>query len=387
MRFRFGIDILIQERINLIAGRRIGLITNASGVTCDLTANLDALRKAPGVQMAALFSPEHGLYGAEADGAAVASSTDGATGLPIYSLYGDVRRPTPEQLDGLDVLVFDIQCVGARFYTYITTLLYAMQAAAEHELPFIVCDRPNPIGGEIVEGPILEPGFESFVGPGPLPIRYGLTPGELARLYNAEWGVGCDLTVVPCTGWGRWMFFEDLHIPWVPPSPAMPWPETASVYPGMCLVEGTSLSEGRGTALPFHLAGAPGIDGGRLADALNEQELDGVRFCPVIFEPCSGKWAGQRCGGIQVHVTHRRNLRPVSVGLHVLAAVRRLFPELFEYHPSSRDADHLTIDLLAGTAGVRQALDQGASVPDLVSGWSEALDRFVATTRPYRLYS
>ncbi len=256
-----GIEVLVGEQMELIHGRRIGLISNASGVTHSLIHDVDALRQAPGVHLVALFGPEHGFATAAADAAAVASGADVRTGLPVYSLYGAVRKPTAEMLAGIDTLVFDIQSVGVRFYTYITTLFYAMQAAAEHGMRFIVCDRPNPIGGVIIEGPVLEPGFESFVGPGPLPVRYALTIGELARLYNEVWGVGCALTVVPCAGWQRSMWFDDTGLPWVPTSPGIPKLDTAIVYPGTCFIEGTNLSEGRGTTLPFELVGAPWVDG------------------------------------------------------------------------------------------------------------------------------
>ncbi len=381
-----GIDVLLRERLDLIADRRVGLISNASGVTHNLSSDVDALRRAPNVQLAALFGPEHGFDTLAADATPVESSVDPRTGLPVYSLYGDARKPATETLAGLDVLVFDIQSVGVRFYTYVTTLLYAMQAAAGQGLAFVVCDRPNPIGGEIVEGPVLERGLESFVGPGPLPIRYGMTVGELARLYNEAWGVGCDLTVVPCAGWRRAMCFDDTGLPWVPPSPAMPWPSTALVYPGTCLIEGTNLSEGRGTALPFHHIGAPWIDGWEVARALNRLDLPGVRFRPVSFQPAADKWAGQRCGGVQLHVTDRRAFRPVTAGLHVVATVRSLYPGKFAWREGIENLDHVTIDLLTGTGKVRRALESGVSVVDLVASWADGLDQFVRASRAYLLY-
>ncbi len=386
MTVRFGIDVLLDERLDLIAGRRVGLISNASGVTCNLTSDAQALRSVPGVQLVALFGPEHGYHTAAADGAPVGSVVDVHTGLPVYSLYGETRRPTPAMLAELDALIFDIQSVGVRFYTFITTLLYAMQAAAEQEISFIVCDRPNPVGGKILEGPILEPGFESFIGPGPLPIRYALTVGELALLYNTAWEIGCDLTVVPSAGWRRNMWFDDTRLPWIPPSPAMPWPDTAIVYPGTCLVEGTNLSEGRGTALPFHLVGAPWIDEQRVTDTLNQLDLPGVRFRSVIFEPATGKWAGQRCSGVQLHITDRNAFRPVSVGLHLLATVQALYPEHFVYLESGEADERFFIDLLTGTPRVRQALNDGVSAADLTASWTDELDRFAQTSRLYHLY-
>jgi uncharacterized protein YbbC (DUF1343 family) len=289
-------------------------------------------------------------------------------------------------LEGLDLLVFNIQTVGVRFYTYITTLLYTMQAAAESGIAYIVCDRPNPIGGQIIEGPVLESGYESFVGPGPLPIRHGLTIGELAKLYNEAWGVGCDLTVVPCSGWRREVWFDDTGLPWVPPSPAMPWLETAIVYPGTCLVEGTNLSEGRGTALPFHLVGAPWVDGARLADALNEQELPGVRFRPTVFQPSADKWAGQRCGGVQLHVTDRRTFRPVTAGLHVLAAARGLYPDALSFRGSGEDSRRPHLDLLAGGSSVRSGLEAGLGVAEITSTWGMGLDAFAERRKACLLY-
>jgi uncharacterized protein YbbC (DUF1343 family) len=382
-----GIDVLLSQRLDLIAGRRIGLISNASGVTRDLVSDAEALQRTPDVRLAALFGPEHGFHTSAADGVAVGSAMDSRARLPVHSLFGEVRKPTAAMLDGLDALVFDLQGVGVRFYTYITTLLYTMQASAEHGVGVIVCDRPNPIGGETIEGPLLEPGFESFVGPGPLPIRHGMTMGELARLYNDAWGVGCDLTVVPCAGWQRGMWFDDTGLPWVPASPNMPWPATAVVYPGTCLIEGTNMSEGRGTPLPFHVLGSPWVDGWRLAEALNQLDLYGVHFRPVIFRPSASKWAGEDCGGVQVHVTDRRAFRPVTAGLHLLATTQSLYPEQFAWRVGSGEGRRPYIDLLAGTDKVRRSLDDGASVAELIASWSEELGRFARTSRSYRLYS
>jgi uncharacterized protein YbbC (DUF1343 family) len=380
MAVQFGVDLLIDQHLDLIQGRLAGLISNASGITSDLTSNVRALLCEPGVQLIALFGPEHGFNATAADGAIVDSGVDPHTALPVFSLYGLERKPTAEMLDGLQLLIFDIQTVGVRFYTYVTTLLYTLQAAAAHGIPVVVCDRPNPIGGTIVEGPLLAPGYESFVGAGPLPIRHGLTIGELARFFNEVWHVGCELTVVPCRGWRRAMWYRDTSLPWVPPSPAMPWPETAAVYPGTCLVEGTNLSEGRGTALPFHVVGAPWVDGRQLAGELNRLALPGVRFCETMFRPFADKWAGQLCGGVQLHITDRETFRPVTAGLCLISATKRLYPEAFTYTKSQRDPDVFYIDLLAGCAEVRQALDDGVPVPELVAGWQAELIGFREST-------
>jgi uncharacterized protein YbbC (DUF1343 family) len=374
-----GIDVLIQQRLDLIAGRRAALVSNASAVTRDLTGTLDALRRAPNVQLVALFGPEHGFYTAAADGASVESTMDSRTGLPVYSLYGDLHKPTADMLAGLDILIFDMQCVGVRFYTYITTLLYTMQAAAEHGLPLIVCDRPNPIGGEVMEGTLLTPGFESFVGPGPLPVRHAMTIGELAQLYNTAWGVGCDLAVVACAGWQRAMWFDETGLPWVPTSPGMPALTTATVYPGTCLIEGTNLSEGRGTTLPFEQVGAPYIDGWTLAEALNSLGLPGVKFRPVRFEPTDSKWAGQVCGGVQLHVLDRAAFRPVTVGLHLIATLKGLYPDQFAWR-----LPHF--DRLMGTDQVRRQLDAGTPVQDIVAGWLPDLETFAPQRQKVLLY-
>jgi len=369
-----GIEQLIDRHMNLVRGRRVGLLTNASAVLSDLTGTQTALQSA-GVRIVALFSPEHGLYGVEADGAAVAPGC-GPGGLPIHSLYGPTRRPTPEMLADLDVLLFDIQDVGARFYTYIWTMSLALESAAEAGLPFIVLDRPNPIGGEVIEGPMLEPAFASFLGRYPLPIRHGLTMGEIARWLDSTLNLGADLTVIPMQGWRREMFFDDTGLPWAPPSPAMPWPATALVYPGACLIEGTNLSEGRGTALPFHLVGAPWIDDHKMAETLNRLDLDGIRFRPATFCPTAHKWSGQRCGGVQLHVTDRITFRPVTVGLHLLATVQTLYPDKFTWRDQSEEGARPHIDLLAGTDKVRLALDRGVSVSDIVASWADELLQF-----------
>jgi uncharacterized protein YbbC (DUF1343 family) len=385
MPVRFGVDLLIDEQLDLIQGRPAGLISNASGITSDFTKDVHALLCEPGVQLIALLAPEHGFNAAAADGTPVDSGVDSHTSLPIFSLYGAERKPTSEILTGLEVLIFDIQTVGVRFYTYVTTLLYAMQAAAENGIALLVCDRPNPIGGTIIEGPLLAPGFESFIGAGPLPIRHGLTIGELARLFNEAWHVGCELTVVPCRGWRRSMWYQDTGLPWVPPSPAMPWPETAIVYPGTCLVEGTNLSEGRGTALPFHVVGAPWIDGLELAENLNHLALPGVRFHATAFRPSADKWAGQLCAGVQLHVTDRAAFRPVTAGLCVIDAVKRMYPDAFAYTKSQREPDVFHIDLLVGSAQVRQALDKGVPVPDLAAAWQAQLAVF-GESKGFHLY-
>lgn len=372
---KLGIDILLTERQTLINGRSLALICNAASVTGDLVHTAVALPQLPGVKLMALLAPEHGLYGAVADGQTFGDAVDLATGLPVYSLYGaDGKRPSPSHLAGLDALVFDIPAVGVRFYTYITTLLYVMQAAAAQNLPLIVCDRPNPIGGEIIEGPVLQPGYESFVGPAPIPVRHGLTMGELAQFYGAHFNLDIDLTVVPCVGWQRRMWYDETGLLWVPPSPAMPRGETAVLYPGMCLLEGTNLSEGRGTAQPFELVGAPWLDGYALAGTLNALLLPGVKFRPVQFRPTSSKWLGESCFGVQLHVVQREVFRPVTAVLHLIATLKTQHPTQFQWR-----APHF--DRLIGTDQVRLALENSHPIPDIIASWINDQQTYLALAR------
>jgi uncharacterized protein YbbC (DUF1343 family) len=380
-----GLESLLASGLDRLKGRRAGLVTHPAAVRPDLTHALDALLAA-GVKLVALWGPEHGLDAAAADGAAVEDSLDPRTGLPVYSLYGPVKEPTPAMLEGVDVLVFDMQDVGARFYTFISTLFYVLRGAARAGVPAVVLDRPNPINGVAVSGPPLEPGFESFVGIARLPIRHGLTTGELARCFNQHMDPPAELTVIPMAGWRRPMWFDQTGLPWVPLSPGMPHLSTAIVYPGTCLLEGTNLSEGRGTALPFEIAGAPWLDGYALARDLNALELPGVRFRPVHFEPGHGKHAGRACGGVQVHITGRDAFEPVTAGLHLVAACRSQAPDAFAFLDSSWEGGKPHFDLLAGSDRLRQGLAAGEPVADLVRDWPEDLARFDAMRRECLLY-
>ncbi|MGQ9768886.1 MAG: exo-beta-N-acetylmuramidase NamZ family protein, partial [Anaerolineae bacterium] len=283
MKVRTGLEVLCDRR-DPLAGGRSGLITHPAAVLPDLTSSVDALLEA-GVRLTALFGMEHGFASSAADGVAVGHGRDARTGLPVFSLYGATREPTAEMLAGVDVLLFDVQDVGVRFYTFISTLYYILRSARQHGVSVIVLDRPNPLNGLAIEGPSVAPGYGSFVGIAPIPIRHGMTIGELARYLNAEHHLGAELTVVEMQGWRRAMWFDETGLPWVPTSPAMPHLSTAIVYPGTCFIEGTNLSEGRGTALPFEVVGAPWLDGHALAHALNQLALPGVRFRPTQFEP------------------------------------------------------------------------------------------------------
>ena len=378
MTVTLGNEVLFERRRDLVAGKRVGLITNPSGITTDLRSTADLLHEAEDVRLVALFGPEHGIRGNVADGAAVSSSVDEATGVPMYSLYGPVKKPTEEMLRGLDVVLFDIQDVGVRFYTYIYTMAYAMEACGDAGIPFVVLDRPNPLGGNAVEGNLLDMRFRSFVGNYPIPLRYGMTVGELARLLNEEHALGADLTVVPLVGWTRDMLFDDTGLPWVPPSPNMPSFATAIVYPGTCLFEGTSISEGRGTTSPFQQIGAPYLDGPRLVDILDERRLPGVLFRPLFFTPRFSKYEGELCGGVYVHVLDADVFEPVRAGLEMVAALRTLYPDDFEWRPH--------FDLLAGTDAVRLAVEEGVFVDEILEGWAAEREVFEGIRGKYMVY-
>jgi len=381
---RPGLDRILNERRELITGRRVGLVTSASAVTSDVTPAVDALRAV--CTLVALFGPEHGITAHATDGARVSSQVDARTGLPAYSLYGETKKPAARMLEGIDALIFDIQDVGARFYTYIWTMSYVLEAAAEREVPMIILDRPNPIGGQILEGPAVETGYASFVGRYLLPVRHGLTMGALARLFNSERALGADLTVVEVEGWRRSMWFDETGLPWVPPSPAMPKLETATVYPGMCLLEGTNVSAGRGTMTPFECLGAPWIDGYHLASALNDLSLPGVRFRPAFFTPSASKYAGETCQGVYVHVMDREAFRPLRTGLYIVFTIRTLWPDDFTWLKTSWEGHPPHFDLLIGNGWVREQIDAGQAVNEIIARWQEDLNRFDALRRSYFLY-
>jgi uncharacterized protein YbbC (DUF1343 family) len=361
---------LDPELTTILRQGRLGLLTHHAAIDRHLTPAVEALPSA-GARLAALFGPEHGVRGAAAAGEHVASGLDARTGLPIHSLYGANRRPSPEMLGGLDALLVDLQDVGARFYTYAATLSLVMQAAAEVGLPVVILDRANPAGGRVVEGPVLEPAYASFVGPHPAPIRHGMTMGELARLFHQAYGVGAAPHVVPLAGWERDLW--PASRPWAPPSPNVPTPETALLYPGTGLLEGTNLSEGRGTTKPFEWVGAPWIDPEAWRDRLEALELPGVRFRPVTFVPALSKHAGLPCGGVQVHLIDRDGVRAVAVGAALLWTARHLWPAEFRW--LERDGGW-KIDLLAGTDRLRREIENAVPLDTLLRGWEEALERF-----------
>ncbi|MFN8625426.1 MAG: DUF1343 domain-containing protein [Candidatus Binatia bacterium] len=368
---RTGLERLLDDPRRWLAGARVGLVANPTTVDRDLVHAVDRLHRHPDIDLRLLFGPEHGIRGAVQDMVGVGDGRDPVSGVPEVSLYGqtfDSLSPTAAQLLQIDVLVFDVQDIGARYYTYAATMALCMRAARPARVKVLVLDRPNPIGGEQIEGGGLEPGLENFCGLYPIPQRHGLTVGELARLYNRSFGIGCELDVVPCEGWRRSQYYDECDLAWVMPSPNIPTIDTAIVYPGMCLLEATNLSEGRGTTRPFELVGAPFIDGRALADELRRYDLPGVRFRPCAIEPRFHKFSGQLCGAIQVHVTDRHAFRPYCTGLAVLVAVKRLWPEAFAWRtqPYEFREDAPAIDLLTGRPAVRAAIDGGRELDAVV---------------------
>jgi len=374
-RVQVGIDALEAEKFAPLRGKHIGLITNHTGVDEQGRRDIDVLAKAAGVTLVALFSPEHGLAGRADEN--VASTKDPTTSLPVYSLYGDTRRPTDEMLNGIDALVFDIQDAGVRFYTYTATMGYCMEEAAKHKISFFVLDRPNPMGGEIVEGPMLDPDKTSFVAYFPLPVRYGLTIGELAQFFNTENHIGADLHVITMRNWHRNYFFESTGIKWIPPSPALRTTKGSVLYPGVEILQNSGVSVGRGTQTPFEQFGAPWMNGEAVAAALNERHLPGLRFTAKGFIPIGGPHSGERCGGVSILVTDRFTARTMRLGLEIAEILQKLYPKEF-------DTDKLIG--LAGNADTVQQIKGGTAPEKIVASWSDALKAFDQARRRYFLY-
>jgi len=370
-------------------GHRVGLVANPASVDGVFRHVADAVATLPGVRLAALFGPQHGFGSDVQDNMVETDHTrHPVLDVPVYSLYGETREPTGAMLSDLDLLVIDLQDVGTRVYTFIHTMTNCLRACATHGVPVVVCDRPNPVGGVAVEGPVLEPGFESFVGLFPIPLRHGLTIGELARLCNETFGLHAALELLPLEGWRREMYQDETGLPWVLPSPNLPTLDSAIVYPGMVLFEGTNLSEGRGTTRPFELVGAPWLDGIRLAGAMNDLGLPGVHLRPTEFRPTFQKHAGQTCGGCQVHVVDRAAFQPVRTALALLQTCRHLAPNHFAWRrpPYEYETVIPPIDILSGSDQLRQRLDDGVPYTAVADDWTAGIDAFRPLRERYLLY-
>ena len=387
MSVRSGLD-LILARPGKLKGRRIGLVANPTTVTSALVHGALALRDTRGLKLTTLFGPEHGIWADAQDLVHVEDSRDAATGLRVHSLYGKRLAPTAEMLAEVDVLVYDVQDVGSRYYTFVYTMLHAMEACAENGRAMVVLDRPNPIGGDVVDGNVLQPGWESFVGRHPLAVRHGMTTGELALMFKDERRIAVDLTVVEMKGWRRKMSFEATGLPWVMPSPNMPTVDTAYVYPGGCLIEGTNLSEGRGTTRPFELVGAPWLDPWALARDMAREKLPGVAFRPTWFTPTFQKHAGLACGGVQLHVTDRGRFPSFLAYTLLIHHARRQAPKQFAWRDPPYEYEQVKrpIDILCGGPGVRTVIESGVSPRTLARGWKKELEDFRRRRARYLLY-
>ncbi|MED4690616.1 DUF1343 domain-containing protein [Peribacillus frigoritolerans] len=375
-----GIEVLLKEEKNVLSGKKVGLITNPTGIDSKLTSIVDLLHDDPDINLTALFGPEHGVRGDAQAGASVEYYIDEKTGLPVYSLYGKTKKPTPEMLKDVEVLVFDIQDVGTRYYTYIYTMAYAMEAAKENDIPFIVLDRPNPQGGESVDGPVLEPEFSSFVGLYPIPLKHGMTVGELATLFNKEFKIGADLKVIKMKGWKRDMDYDDTGLPFVLPSPNMPTVSTTFVYPATGLIEGTNVSEGRGTTKPFELIGAPYINSDELAGKLNALRLPGVKFRAASFTPTFSKHAGKLSHGVEIYITDREEFKAVPTGLHIIKTIQDLYPGDFEFLAANN------FNLLIGNGWIMSRIKVGSTVNEILKEYQVRQDAFKKVRKNYLLY-
>ncbi|HID94011.1 MAG TPA: DUF1343 domain-containing protein [bacterium (Candidatus Stahlbacteria)] len=378
---KLGIDVLLEKRINLLEGKRVGLIINPTSVNGSLIPDVDLLYRNPKIKLVALFGPEHGVRGDVPAGQKIKDYVDKATGLPVYSLYGDRMKPTPEMLKNIDVLVYDIQDVGSRAYTYIYTMELAMEAAKEAGIKFIVLDRPNPVGGINVEGPLPENKDLRWPAYNILPISHGMTIGELALMFNKELNIGVDLTVVKMEGWQRHMLWDDTGLQWVLTSPHIPTPKAALCYPGTGLLgEIQNLSEGVGYTKPFEIIGAPWIDGKSLAKELNERQLPGVYFRPMYYRPFYFRYVGETCSGVEIHIIDEKVFKPVATSIHILAAIQKLYPGQLDFKNSPLFCWAVGDDKLV------QQIESGKSAEAILSGWQKDVEKFKALRKSYLLY-
>jgi len=389
VKVKHGLRRFLETELSRYKCDRIGFVCNSTSVDLEFNHALDCIFNHKDANLCAVFGPQHGLFGETQDNMVEWESyRDSETGLPVYSLYGSTRIPTKEMLDGIDVMVFDIQDVGSRYYTFIYTMAQVMMACQRDGKKMVVLDRPNPLTGLKLEGNILKTRYASFVGMFPILIRHGMTIGEMAMMFNHEFSIQCDLEVVEMTGWKRTMWFDETGVPWVIPSPNMPTLESAIVYPGMCLLEGTNLSEGRGTTCPFEVFGAPYIDHRKFSRHLNNLNLPGVRFRSLRFRPTFQKWKGVDCGGAQIHVTDREAYESTLTGVAIIRAATELYPRQFRWKlpPYEYEYEKLPFDILAGTSMLRRKVDEGTSLDAIREMWEPDIKAFEVQRKPYLLY-
>jgi len=384
-----GLEHFIDSPPEWMTGARLGLLCNPASVDSHYRHARDLIAAYFPGQLRALFAPQHGFFAEKQDNMIEsADMVDPGLDLPVFSLYGQTRIPDRSMFDPIDVLLVDLQDVGTRVYSFVYTLSYCMEAARKYKRKVVVLDRPNPINGLAVEGNCLDPEYASFVGRYPIPMRHGLTLGELARLFNEAFAIGCDLEIVPLKNWQRRMYFEETGLPWIAPSPNLPTPTAARVYPGQVIWEGTNVSEGRGTTQPFELFGAPFIHTRELLAEVTKQPLPGGVLRPVSFEPTSNKWQGERCNGVQIHVTDPYQYQPFETSLRLLGAVLRLYPDDFKWKPPpyEYEFEKQPIDLILGDRRLRRDLEKGAPVADLRDSWQAGVDDYIRLSKPFHLY-
>lgn len=375
---KLGVEVLMSEYKDILKGKNIGLITNPTAVDRDLNHIVDLFYNNKDINLIALYGPEHGVRGDAQAGSYVKSYIDNTTGLPVYSLYGKTKKPTSEMLKDVDLLIFDIQDVGVRFYTYIYTMAYVLKAAKENGIEIIVLDRPNPLGGLVVEGPVLEKGYESFVGLFPIPTRHGMTIGELANYFNEKFEINGDLTVIPMKNWKRSMTYKDTGLEFVLPSPNIPTEETIYIYLGSAIFEGTNISEGRGTTKPFQFVGAPFINGRQFTQKLNSLNLPGVRFRQVSFTPSISKYQGELCHGVEIHIINPKDFNGINTGLYMVKTLNEMYPNNFKITSF--------FDNLMGNSWVRQDILKGLSIEEIESKWEPSLNEFKDIRKKYLIY-
>jgi uncharacterized protein YbbC (DUF1343 family) len=390
MTVKTGLENLVEYPKAELKGYRLGLLCNSSSVNSQFIHARMLINKLYPGQLKAIYSPQHGFYAEKQDNMIESSDMlDPYLNIPVFSLYGETRVPTRNMLDVIDILLIDLSDVGTRVYTFSTTVSYCLEAAKKYDKQVLILDRPNPIGGHLVEGNVLHPDCRSFVGRFPVPMRHGLTMGELALFYNEQFGIGCDLEIIPMKGWKRNMFFKDTGLAWTAPSPNLPTPDSALVYPGQVIWEGTNISEGRGTTQPFELFGAPFINPQKILEFLGNQKIPGAILREVAFEPTSNKWKGKICKGFQIHVTNHESYRPYQTSLKLLQAILLIHKDEFEWKstPYEYEFKKRPIDLILGDKSIRQGLESGVELYELEKGWGENLEKFLNTRQNVLLYS